>query len=408
MGMQQMVDHIAQVLGRPALVEDRRQRAIVYSPQSDVIDDVRRTTILQRHAGPEVSSWLVELGVNKARGPVRTPENAGLNMLPRLCIPIWRADLALGCLWFIEAPGAMSSSDVDLASDLGDRLAEEWYRWRLQQDKASTRNSGKVRDLLLGSGEEMRRAAEELAEEGYFGAGNPVNALTVRPVADRIPAPADDLREGLERTVRAVVRGLGAANCLSMVRSDHAVLLVSAGDEPGRGRSIDEVAARLSAAADASLTDLPGVSSTVVGVGAPRATLDLSQDSYLDASRAAQIGASFALPDPVVRWDRLGVYRGLHAIASMGVEPADMQAGFERLLSEKDGQALLDTVECYLNLGGHVQDAAAQLNLHRTSLYYRLDRVQRIVGVDLQNGVERLGFHLAIMLQRLRCNTAAK
>src|SRR6478736_7930292 len=28
-GMQQMVDHIAHVLGRPALVEDRRQRAVV-------------------------------------------------------------------------------------------------------------------------------------------------------------------------------------------------------------------------------------------------------------------------------------------------------------------------------------------------------------------------------------------
>lgn len=160
--------------------------------------------------------------------------------------------------------------------------------------------------------------------------------------------------------------------------------------------------------AEAALSEVVGVTGTVVGVGGPRQSLDQAQDSYLDASRAAQIGASFGLPDRVVRWDRLGVYRGLHAIASMGVQPADMQAGFERLLGEKDGQALLDTVECYLNLGGHVQDAAARLNLHRTSLYYRLDRVQRMVGVDLQNGVERLGFHLAIMLERLRCNTAGR
>jgi hypothetical protein len=405
--MQQMVDHIAVVLGRPALVEDRRQRAVVYSPQSDVIDDVRRTTILQRYAGHEVSSWLHTIGVNRARGPVRTPENTGLKMLPRLCIPIWRADLALGYLWFIEAPGAMSSSDVDLASDLGGRLAEEWYRWRLHQDLTSTRNSGNVRDLLLGSGETMRRAADELVEEGYFGVGNGVNALTVRPVVERIPPPAEDIREGLERTLRTVARGIGAANCLMLVRPDHGVLLVAAAEEVGRG-GVDDVAARLSTAADQCLASVPGVASAVIGVGGPRTSLDQAQDSYLDASRAAQIGASFDLPGSVIRWDKLGVYRGLHAIASTGVQPADMQAGFERLLREKDGRELLDTVECYLNLGGHVQDAAAQLNLHRTSLYYRLDRIQRIVGVDLKNGVERLGFHLAIMLERMRSNTAEK
>jgi len=405
--MQQMVDHIAVVLGRPALVEDRRQRAVVYSPQSDVIDDVRRTTILQRYAGHEVSSWLHTIGLNQARGPVRTPENSGLRMLPRLCVPIWRADLALGYLWFIEAPGAMSASDVDLASDLGGRLAEEWYRWRLHQDLTSTRNSSNVRDLLLGSGETMRRAADELAEEGYFGAGCGVSALTVRPVIDRIPPPVEDVREGLERALRTVVRGMGATNCLTLARPDHGVLLVAGVDEVGRG-GVDDVAGKLAAAAEHSLSSVPGVASAVVGVGGPRATLDLAQDSYLDASRAAQIGASFELPGPVIRWDRLGVYRGLHAIASTGVQPADMQAGFERLLREKDGKELLETVECYLNLGGHVQDAAAHLNLHRTSLYYRLDRIQRIVGVDLKNGVERLGFHLAIMLERLRSNSAEK
>ncbi|WP_157802808.1 PucR family transcriptional regulator [Compostimonas suwonensis] len=401
MSIHQMVNHIAQVVGRPALLEDRKQRVVAYSPQSDAIDEVRRKTILQHHAGPDVSSWLLELGVYNSRESVHIPPNPRFEMLPRLCIPIRKADVALGHLWFIEAPDAMDPADVARADDLSERLADEWIRWRAQQDFAVARTAECVRELLLGTGDARMRAADDVLHDGHFVPGTSVRAFVLRPVAGARAPEADELAEALERTTRSTVRALGAGHALTLVRKDHTVVLVPSSDEPGRFPSVEKTAQLLLAASENVVDVVPGVSSVVVGVGSSSASLHEAQLSYEDALRAAQIGASFGITERVVRWDQLGVYRGLYTIASLGIQSTDFQAGFERIMLERDGQALLDTAECYLNLGCRVQDAAARLNLHRTSLYHRLGRIERILGIDLQNGVERLGLHLAIMLMKI-------
>ena len=400
MGLQEMVDHIADVVRRPALLEDRSQRTVVYSPQSDAIDDVRRTTILRRHTAPDVRSWLQAIGLSTAREPLRTPENHRLSMLPRLCVPIWKAEVPLGYLWFIESPDRMSTRDVELAGGYGDDLAHEWYRARMSQDQESSRIASDARDLILGSGAEMRAAADRLIDDGQIAPGATIRVLTVQPVVDDPPDAPDDLRALVEGVVRGGRQVAGVTKYLGFGQPDHGVIVLSAQDG-SPGATADQVAKRVAVLAERAAADLPSVSRVVVGVGRARPVPDQAQDSYLEACRAARIAVSFQLESPVVHWDRLGVYRGLFTIAHNGVQPEDLQTGISPLLGEKDGEALLDTLECYLNLGGNVQRAAAQLNLHRTSLYYRLDRIQRITGVDLQDGVQRLGLHLAVLLERM-------
>ena len=41
------------------------------------------------------------------------------------------------------------------------------------------------------------------------------------------------------------------------------------------------------------------------------------------------------------------------------------------------------------------------MRLHRTSLYYRLQRVEELAGTDLKDGGERLALHLSLKLARL-------
>jgi hypothetical protein len=49
----------------------------------------------------------------------------------------------------------------------------------------------------------------------------------------------------------------------------------------------------------------------------------------------------------------------------------------------------------------HVKSTAAELWLHRTSLYYRLRRIEEVAGVDLNRGEDRLLCHVALRLSRL-------
>ncbi|MBQ1011841.1 helix-turn-helix domain-containing protein, partial [Micromonospora sp. M51] len=75
--------------------------------------------------------------------------------------------------------------------------------------------------------------------------------------------------------------------------------------------------------------------------------------------------------------------------------------GLERLLRDDAHQVLLETLEAYLDLAGNAHATAEKLRLHRTTLYYRLQRVEQLAGTDLKDGNERLCLHLAMKLGRL-------
>jgi DNA-binding PucR family transcriptional regulator len=66
---------------------------------------------------------------------------------------------------------------------------------------------------------------------------------------------------------------------------------------------------------------------------------------------------------------------------------------------------LLETLETYLDLAGDVQKVAARLRLHRSSLYYRLDRLTQLVAADLSDGMTRLDLHVALKQRRVRRRT---
>src|SRR5690606_16422774 len=113
LAVQQLVDRLATRLGRPAVLEDRFFRLVAYSAHDGPVDAVREASILRRHASAEVSRWLGDVGVREARGPVRIPGNAELDMLPRVCFPIRHRGVLFGYLWFIDAEQSLSPSDVD-------------------------------------------------------------------------------------------------------------------------------------------------------------------------------------------------------------------------------------------------------------------------------------------------------
>lgn len=63
---------------------------------------------------------------------------------------------------------------------------------------------------------------------------------------------------------------------------------------------------------------------------------------------------------------------------------------------------LMATARVVLDLGGDVAAAAEALRVHRTTLYYRLDRIQELTGVDLRAGAGRTDLQLALWLAAYR------
>ncbi|MGY0236325.1 PucR family transcriptional regulator [Longispora urticae] len=378
MTLQEEVDGLAARVGRPAVIEDCDHRVVVYSEHDEPVDEVRRLSILRRHTTPEVVAWLRGQGITRATSPVRVPGCPELRMQPRVCVPVRHQGTLLGYVWFVDADRPLSPAQVTAAADGAGELAAPMFREVHATDEAYRRRSDAVRALLRDDGPARAGALRELAEDGY--ALDPVVALVVQPA--RTPP-----RGALETVLAAAAGARGYRNGLHLAHPDHGVLLTA--ERPGHP-SVADCAARLHAAT-AKATD----GAVLVGVGSPQAH---AADSYRQALLGVRVGGVQPDLGPVVTWDRLGVYRLLAAVQGAGhvIHP-----GLDTLLADPAGRAFLGTLETYLDLAGNADATARRLHLHRTSLYYRLQRLEQLLDTNLKDGGERLCLHLALKLARL-------
>jgi DNA-binding PucR family transcriptional regulator len=71
------------------------------------------------------------------------------------------------------------------------------------------------------------------------------------------------------------------------------------------------------------------------------------------------------------------------------------------LLESPGGQKLEETLRCFLEQAGSIPRTAEALQIHRTSLYYRLRQIQEVTGLDLDRGHDRLVLHLGLRIAEL-------
>jgi DNA-binding PucR family transcriptional regulator len=140
----------------------------------------------------------------------------------------------------------------------------------------------------------------------------------------------------------------------------------------------------------------PGAGSVHVGEGHAIGELSDAPASHRRALAALRVAIDRG--EAVARWDELRAYRLLTSLPSTALD--DIPAGLRGLLGGGHEQLVL-TLETYLDHAGDVKSTAAELWLHRTSLYYRLRRIEEVAGVDLNRGEDRLLCHVALRLSRL-------
>ncbi|GGL07933.1 PucR family transcriptional regulator [Mangrovihabitans endophyticus] len=390
--LQAIVDTVAGRIGRPALLEDRHQRVLAYSAQAEPMDTVRRSCILSRRATPEVIAWLRAAGVHLTRTPMRTPAAPELDLLPRVCVPIRHHDMLLGYLWFIDADHSLSEAQIGAAAAATVEVSRLLDRADRLRDLASLRAAEGARSLLSDDPRVRVKAAADLRADSLIADG-PVTALVV-PCA---PGRADQTEQVLVRTRRRH----GTRSTLHLIRRDHGMLLVC-GAEP---RPVaDDLAAALTAAPGTPPADRPGgEAAVVVGMGRTYPRTADAAVSYAEAVRAARVGERIPGLGAVVAWPELGVYRLLSMVEP---EVSAVHPGLAALLAGDAGGVLAATLETYLDLAGNAHATAQRLRLHRTTLYYRLQRIEHLAGTDLKDGGERLCLHLALKMARLRAEPA--
>ncbi|WP_435799912.1 helix-turn-helix domain-containing protein [Streptomyces canus] len=141
-------------------------------------------------------------------------------------------------------------------------------------------------------------------------------------------------------------------------------------------------------------TPVPGA--VAAGVAAARVGLAELAPAWQEASAAARAALAEPRFGPVAEWSRIGPYRLLTALP-----PETAHDPVVRPLLSPAHRELARTAEVYLDCAGQAGRTAAELGIHRQTLYYRLSRVEQLTGLDLDDGEDRLLLHMALKGARL-------
>jgi DNA-binding PucR family transcriptional regulator len=231
-------------------------------------------------------------------------------------------------------------------------------------------------------------------------------SLTIEDGASMIVArahPQTPTDEGWRGRVRAVAeRGARAVSSRSIaalseregIHGAEVLVLVPGGDEASAARAAQAILNEM----EASLAGY------VFALGRSRITEDPSElpraaSEALLAANVAQGSSNGA----ALAFDETGAYRLL--LSSMSENPSELQRFYAETVEplvaydEQYETDLVRTLETFLEADGNVAGTAQRLFTHRHTIYYRLERVRELSGLDVSSsdGREKLSLGLKAM-----------
>ncbi len=149
-----------------------------------------------------------------------------------------------------------------------------------------------------------------------------------------------------------------------------------------------------------------------VGIGNACQHLSDYRRGFAEANEALQMGHNLRqdkeheakLEATVTHFNDLGVYRYLYKIAHMDDLRDVYQDQIARIdaYDRRKNTDLLDTLETYLECAGNLTKTSDRLFVHRNTLIQRLERLQSLCDIDLQERSNWLTLQIAIKVYRLR------
>jgi sugar diacid utilization regulator len=307
-------------------------------------------------------------------------------------IPLRVADAVVGTL-HMRAKTEVSASMRRLLVTM---IASEVERVRAPERLSETAAAGFLGGLLRrepAEREELIASARGLSLELQDGA----SIIVARALPQ---APTDEgwrgrVRAVAERGARAVVsRSIAALSERDGTAGAEVLLLVPGGEEPAAARAAEAVLREMEA----------GLQGYTFAIGRSRIAedpLDLSRavSEALLAANVAQGGTD----GQALAFEQTGAYRLL--LSAMSENPAELQRFYSETVEplvaydEQYETDLVRTLETFLEADGNVKSTAQRLFTHRHTIYYRLERVRELSGLDVSSsdGREKLSLGLKSM-----------
>lgn len=163
------------------------------------------------------------------------------------------------------------------------------------------------------------------------------------------------------------------------------------------GNAADELFEYAAAMQETALSE-EGIT-LAIGIGDTFSHVREMSTSYHQARQAMEIGSVLRPKESVF------MYRGMLLERFFADIPADVASRYHALLFNRKTtrlftEEMLDTINMFLDKDLNISDTARQMYIHRNTLVYRLEKVQKLTGLDLRHFHDAMTFKLLFEMKK--------
>ncbi|MEU3568917.1 helix-turn-helix domain-containing protein [Kitasatospora sp. NPDC036755] len=398
--LKDLVEKLAESLHRSVALVDPSVGRVCSSRHFDDADRARVHVLLQGRPSGDVARHVLAQGVTRWTKPGYVEGRDDLGLLPRYCVPLRERGRLLGLLAVVVPDGSLPPEAVGAIARATPAIVGQLSADHESADPERTREK-RLLLSLLGADPAARTDARQQLLDGALLPDAP-HAVVCSVQVARSRMPPGQLATALRGTLEDVLRSRSVRGAFA-VESNRAVLLRLA-DRPWAPEALREQSARLVAALGA---ELDASADPVVGIGGQQRGLAEAWTSHEQALVAVRAARRMPGLEGVGSWDDLGEFAVLLQLPDHALNESLLPKPLRALLESDCGSRLEETLRCFLDHAGSVARTTEELRIHRTSLYYRLRRIQEITGLDLDNGADRFALHLGLRVRELLVSLGA-
>ena len=196
------------------------------------------------------------------------------------------------------------------------------------------------------------------------------------------------IRNSAKELEQQIIMGDKSDSIIILLAVDHMSEAKGKGNHPSTRENILEK----------TQTTLPNISISI-GIGRYYPRMEELYKSYEDAKKSITLGRLFN-KKAIIHFDDLGIYRLLYY---ENLKPELIRFYNETIkplvdYDKKKDTELVKTLESYFDNGGNLKRISQELFTHYNTILYRIQRIEEITDLSLQNPQDRLNLEIALKI----------
>ena len=121
-------------------------------------------------------------------------------------------------------------------------------------------------------------------------------------------------------------------------------------------------------------------------------------ESYQEAKMALEVGRVFCAEYDTISYGKLGIGRLIYQLPMSLCNMFIKEVFGEKIPEILDDEEAMSTINKFFENNLNISETARQLYVHRNTLVYRLERIQKAIGLDIRTFDDAMTFRIAVMV----------